>query len=225
MHGTQLSTTGLLLVIGVAASAFAISVYFMEKVRRRRYSVALRRVRDRMPCSDEEFVHGLGFDRMSREAEVALIIRQVFADSLGIPPEAIRQTTCFGRESDMLPLCDSLDTVEIVLQLEDRLNTVIPDQVLSEIPVPFLNGNMEETIRAILSSMTDPSQPIKLTVAVKHREEGRWIARVPQLRGVRVHGRSREEALANAKKAALRSLADRRGQTMPETSVTFSEVS
>ena len=142
MYGPQLSTTGLLVVIGVAASAFAISIYFMEKVWRRRYSAALQRVRDRTPCSDEEFVRSLAFDRMSREAEVALIIRQVFADSLGIPCEAITRMTCFGRDSDMLPLCDSLDTFEIVLQLEDQLNMAIPDQVASNIQSPFLNGNM-----------------------------------------------------------------------------------
>ena len=88
MHWTELSLTGRLIVIAVVTVACAIFIsfiYLMEIARRRRYFAALQRVRERTPCSDEEFIRSLGFDRMSREAAVALTLRQVLADILGIP--------------------------------------------------------------------------------------------------------------------------------------------
>ncbi|MCH7978743.1 MAG: type II toxin-antitoxin system HicB family antitoxin [Acidobacteria bacterium] len=66
---------------------------------------------------------------------------------------------------------------------------------------------------------------MKLHVMIERDETGYYVAEVPALPGCLSQGKTREEALANVKRAALRSVADQRGQTVPETSVTFSEFS
>lgn len=48
-----------------------------------------------------------------------------------------------------------------------------------------------------------------LTVEVDREEDGRWIAEVPDLKGVLAYGASRDEAIAHAQALALRVLADR----------------
>lgn len=225
MQSTQLPLNGCLLVISAIAVAYAVVVYVMERARRRRYFAALQRVRNRTPCSDDEFVRGLGLDRMSEDAETALTIRRVLAESLQVPPEAITQTSCFGRDSDMIPLCDSLDTIEIVLQLEERLGMAIPDEVLTCTQNPFVVGTVGGMIHAILTSIRHESDRIRLTVAVQQKDKTCWVATVAELNGVVVHGRSREDAVAKAKRAALHSIADLTGQAVAETSVAFAETS
>jgi predicted RNase H-like HicB family nuclease len=63
-----------------------------------------------------------------------------------------------------------------------------------------------------------------LTVEVDREEDGRWIAEVPDLKGVLVYGASRDEAIAHAQALALRVLADRleHGEAGPDlVSVSF----
>lgn len=47
------------------------------------------------------------------------------------------------------------------------------------------------------------------TVEYEQEEDARWIAEIPEIPGVIVHGTSREEALAKAQALALRILAER----------------
>jgi predicted RNase H-like HicB family nuclease len=51
----------------------------------------------------------------------------------------------------------------------------------------------------------------QMTFAIEFEQEsdGRWIADIPELRGVMVYGNSREEAKAKVEALALRVLADR----------------
>jgi predicted RNase H-like HicB family nuclease len=61
-------------------------------------------------------------------------------------------------------------------------------------------------------------QDSKLAVEIEQEEDGRWIAEVPDLRGVMAYGQTRAEAVANAEALALRVLADRleHGEPVPE---------
>ena len=61
-------------------------------------------------------------------------------------------------------------------------------------------------------------------VEVEREEDGRWIAEVPDLSGVMVYGRSREEALQKVEVLALRTLADRleHGEAVPQIEAFFS---
>ncbi len=64
-----------------------------------------------------------------------------------------------------------------------------------------------------------------LTVAFDREADGRWIASVPELRGVHVYGTSRTDAMARAAALAFEVLADQveHGERDAETlrSVTF----
>ena len=46
------------------------------------------------------------------------------------------------------------------------------------------------------------------TIEVEKEEDGRWLTEIPALPGVLAYGRSREEAIAQARVLALRVLAD-----------------
>ena len=50
---------------------------------------------------------------------------------------------------------------------------------------------------------------MNFTIEVEQENDGRWIAEVPELRGVLVYGQTREEAMAKGQALALRVLADR----------------
>lgn len=49
-----------------------------------------------------------------------------------------------------------------------------------------------------------------MKIEIEREDDGRWIAEVPDLPGVMVYGKSREEAISKVKALALRVLADRR---------------
>ena len=49
---------------------------------------------------------------------------------------------------------------------------------------------------------------MNFTIELEQERDGRWIAEVPELRGVLVYGQTREEAMAKAQALALRVLAD-----------------
>jgi len=65
---------------------------------------------------------------------------------------------------------------------------------------------------------------MNLTIEIEQETDGRWIGEVPQIPGVMVYGRTREEALARVKALALRVLADRveHGESVPEADDVFS---
>jgi predicted RNase H-like HicB family nuclease len=48
-----------------------------------------------------------------------------------------------------------------------------------------------------------------MKIEIDREDDGRWIAEVPDLPGVMVYGKSREEAISKVKALALRALADR----------------
>jgi predicted RNase H-like HicB family nuclease len=62
-----------------------------------------------------------------------------------------------------------------------------------------------------------------MQIEVEREEDGRWIAEVPDLPGVMVYGRSRDEAIAKVETLALRVIADRleHGEAIPELDELF----
>jgi predicted RNase H-like HicB family nuclease len=62
-----------------------------------------------------------------------------------------------------------------------------------------------------------------MKIEIEREEDGRWIAEVPELPGVLVYGKDREEAISKAQVLALRVMADRleHGEQIPELSEVF----
>jgi len=60
-------------------------------------------------------------------------------------------------------------------------------------------------------------------IEIDREEDGRWIAEVPDLRGVMVYGQSRQEAISKVEALALRVIADRldHGESIPELDELF----
>ena len=56
-----------------------------------------------------------------------------------------------------------------------------------------------------------------MKIELEQEEDGRWIAEVPDLPGVMVYSRNREEAILKVKALALRAIADRleHGEEIP----------
>ena len=68
---------------------------------------------------------------------------------------------------------------------------------------------------------------MKLTIEIEQEADGRWIAEVPESRGVLVYGPSREQAIANAEALAFRVLAERleNGEPIPQLPMLFAVAS
>ncbi len=65
---------------------------------------------------------------------------------------------------------------------------------------------------------------MNFTIEIEQEDDGRIIAEIPDLPGVLVYGKSRDQAIALAKALALRVLADRleHGESVPEMANVFS---
>jgi predicted RNase H-like HicB family nuclease len=65
---------------------------------------------------------------------------------------------------------------------------------------------------------------MNLTIELEQEADGRWIAEVPELPGVMVYGRTREDAVTKVQALALRVLAERldNGEPVPQMSAVFS---
>jgi predicted RNase H-like HicB family nuclease len=62
-----------------------------------------------------------------------------------------------------------------------------------------------------------------MKIEIEKEEDGPWIAEVPELPGVMVYAKSRNEAISKAEALALRVLADRleHGEEIPELKEVF----
>jgi predicted RNase H-like HicB family nuclease/acyl carrier protein len=205
----------------VCAVVFAIYAYMSLKITGRRYRAALLRVKERAPWPDDDFVRELALVPGTKEARIAVGIRQAFADWLHIPAGALRAENSLGRDSDMRALGDSLDFVELELLFEERADIAIPLALLSAIPSPYYKKTFGETVQAVLTLLVYPSPAPTLTIRIKQRENDHWLARVPELYGVVVHARTKEEAVSRAKRAAMHKIANRLERIVPKTAATF----
>ena len=71
--------------------------------------------------------------------------------------------------------------------------------------------------------MAQPMENRTMRIELEHEEDGRWIAEVPDLAGVMVYGRTRQEAIAKVQALALRVIADRldHGEAIPQLDELF----
>ncbi|MGD0094760.1 MAG: type II toxin-antitoxin system HicB family antitoxin [Planctomycetota bacterium] len=62
-----------------------------------------------------------------------------------------------------------------------------------------------------------------MKVQIEREKDDRWLVEIPDLPGVMVYGRDRQEAVAKAEALALRVLADRleHGEKVPELKQVF----
>src|SRR4051794_12677598 len=86
------------------------------------------------PCPDEVFLGDLGLLDTARGGAAALVIRQVIADLADVSHTQICAHHSFSDDLAGLGMWDSLDTVEFVMRLEDRLQTRIPAAVAERLP-------------------------------------------------------------------------------------------
>jgi predicted RNase H-like HicB family nuclease len=62
-----------------------------------------------------------------------------------------------------------------------------------------------------------------MKIEIDKEDDGRWIAEIPDLPGVMVYGKTREEAISKVQALALRVLADRieHGEEIPQLREVF----
>jgi len=70
-------------------------------------------------------------------------------------------------------------------------------------------GNHANKKRAARADTPDRMRHKVLRVVFDREEDGRWIAEVPQLAGVMVYGKNKQEALLRVQALAYRVIADR----------------
>jgi acyl carrier protein len=105
----------------------------------RHYSAKRRRAFATAAFSnDADFAEECGVAVGSFEAEVALAVREIIADLANVPKESILARHSFVTELVGLdPALDSLDSVDYVMRLEERLDMRIPDCVAQSLPGIF----------------------------------------------------------------------------------------
>jgi acyl carrier protein len=86
-------------------------------------------------CSDEVFATDLGLPYPSRQAATALAIRSVIAEFAGLPTTSVCAYHTFSDDlAGRGMFDDSLDTVEFIMELEDRIGRRIPDAIAERLP-------------------------------------------------------------------------------------------
>ena len=102
----------------------------------RHYSAKRRRAFATAVFSDDsDFAKECGIAVGSFEAEVALAVREIIAELANVPKESILPSHSFVTELVGLDSAlDSLDSVDYVMRLEERLDIRIPDCVAESLP-------------------------------------------------------------------------------------------
>ena len=79
--------------------------------------------------ADADFVRDCGMDGKDDGARVAVAVRRAAARVGLVDPAFIHATDRYPDDLGVLPLWDSMDWVELILRLEDELETEIADRV------------------------------------------------------------------------------------------------
>ena len=111
-------------------------VYALRKIRRTERA-EIGRFQQRTPIEDSKFLSEIGIDPTSPEAEVAVNARQAFADLGSVPAESLQASDRFYPDLEKLPFYDSIDSLGIILELEQKLKFDISrddaDRLLSRV--------------------------------------------------------------------------------------------
>jgi acyl carrier protein len=87
---------------------------------------------------------------VSRES-VLETVKQIVAEQMGIMPEAIRESSHLNNDLDT----DSLDKIEIVMELEEHFGIDVPDEVADDVRTI---GDIVDGVTRLLEAAT-PSPP------------------------------------------------------------------
>lgn len=90
--------------------------------------------RDRLPESDEDFVHGCALS--VEDVYVAIGVRRVIARLGDVEPAYIHHNDCFDGDIDLLPFWDSLDSLGIVMEIEEEFGVKLNDDAAQRIRNP-----------------------------------------------------------------------------------------
>lgn len=101
------------------------------------------------PESDEEFVSGCGVS--SATAHIAIGVRRVIARLGSVEPAFICHDDLFEGRIDRLPFWDSLDTIGIVMELEEEFGVKIDDAKAQRIRHPELTRKL--TVKDFVSDV------------------------------------------------------------------------
>lgn len=111
----------LLAVMAFCVLGFMYTIRRIHRIEREEIS----RFEQRAGVKDAEFLADMKIDPTSPEARVALVARQVFADLGSVPAECIRAADRFYPDMEKLPFYDSIDSLQIILELEKTLQIKI----------------------------------------------------------------------------------------------------
>jgi acyl carrier protein len=82
----------------------------------------------RKPQSDDAFIAECGLPDDPEARRVAVGVRQVFGEEGSVDPQLIFATDRYPEDLEILPSWDSLDTVDLLMRIEEKLNIRIPDR-------------------------------------------------------------------------------------------------
>lgn len=99
-------------------------------------------VRERCPQSEEAFLAGCALPANDQAMRVALGVRRAIARLGRVEPAYVHGDASFWDEISDLPFWDSLDTVELVMTLEEELGVRIPNVDAEKIRNPDDNPRL-----------------------------------------------------------------------------------
>jgi acyl carrier protein len=82
---------------------------------------------------DDIYLKNIGLHSNAEDARNALFLRSIIANLAKIPTQTIQPKHRLWKDYDRLPFFDSPDTVEFIMEVEDKLNVSIPDEYVEKI--------------------------------------------------------------------------------------------
>ncbi len=126
--------------VTLAVVGFSVAVFWRE--RRRQQRLRLHHMGTHRPISDSEFIKTIGIT--ASEGVAVARIRQALAGAMGVPAETLHPDdeleyiSTFG--------FDNMDFVELVLAIEEALQTRIPDKAAER----FMSAGAKPTLASFI---------------------------------------------------------------------------
>jgi acyl carrier protein len=107
--------------------------------------------------SDNEFIIGCGLPQTTNTNKFVLDVRSVIAELGKIESSYIRYNASFMYEIHYLPFWDSLDAIEMIMALEEKLKFDITDGEIAKMQNPDLTGEwtVKDLIKDIYAAIKD----------------------------------------------------------------------
>ena len=115
------------MVVGVAAASERQSVMSLRLFQHWTTRVA-EFTKGRTPESDDAFLAACGLPDNAETRRIAIGVRDVFGEEGSVDPKFIFATDRYPEDLEILPSWDSLDTVDLLMRIEEKLDIRIPDR-------------------------------------------------------------------------------------------------